>query len=100
MVQYLLKYLGFLDETSKNERTLTKGYRRLKKGQRVTKKAVFKCGRWTSIKTLLSLDGIVTCKAVERSMIKKLLLEWLKFNVVHNLIIITYDMHIQSLSTF
>ncbi|KIM89759.1 hypothetical protein PILCRDRAFT_60772 [Piloderma croceum F 1598] len=56
MSQYPPEYLSFLDETSKDERTLTRGYG--------------------------SLDGIVACKAVEGSMTKELFLEWLEFNVV------------------
>jgi hypothetical protein len=36
---------------------------------------------------LLTLDGIVACKAVERSMTKELFLEWLEYNVVSLLIL-------------
>ena len=87
MSQYPPEYLGFLDETSKDERTLTRGYGRSRRGRRAAKKAVFKRGRRTSTEALLSLNGIVACKAVEGSMTKELFLEWLEFNVVCDLII-------------
>ncbi|KAJ7462521.1 hypothetical protein FB451DRAFT_1341079 [Mycena latifolia] len=38
MAEYPAHYLGFLDETSKNERTLSRGYGRAKKGKRAQKK--------------------------------------------------------------
>jgi transposase len=82
MSQYPPEYLGFLDETSKDERTLTRGYGRSKRSQRAAKKAPFMRGRRTSTEALLSLDGIVACKVVEGSMTKLLFLEWLEFNVV------------------
>ena len=87
MSQYPPEYLGFLDETLKDERTLTRGYGRAKRNQRAAKKAVFKRGRRTSTEALLCLDGIVACKAVEGSMTKQLFLEWLEFNVVSILIL-------------
>ena len=92
MSHYPPEYLGFLDETSKDERTLTRGYGRSKRNQRAAKKAVFKRGRRTSTEALLCLDGIVACKAVEGSMTKQLFLEWLEFNVVSILIltVLTY----------
>jgi hypothetical protein len=94
MSQYPPEYLGFLDETSKDERTLTRGYGRSKRSRRAAKKAVFKRGRRTSTEALLCLDGIVACKAVEGSMTKQLFLEWLEFNVVSTLIltVLTYSL--------
>ena len=82
MSQYPAEYLGFLDETSKDERTLNRGFGRSKRNRRAAKKAAFKRGRRTSTEALLSLDGIVACKTVEGSMTKQLFLEWLEFNVV------------------
>jgi hypothetical protein len=82
MSQYMPQQLGFLDETSKDERTSIRGFGRAKKGQRVMKKGVFKRGRRTSTEALLTLDSIVACKAVEGSMTKQLFLEWLEYNVV------------------
>ena len=83
--------LGFLDETSKDERTTIRGFGRAKKGRRATKKGVFKRGRRTSTEALLTLDGIVACKAVEGSMTKQLFLEWLEYNVVSPPICVAYQ---------
>lgn len=88
MSQYPPEYLGFLDETSKDERTLARGFGRSKRGRRAAKKAAFKRGRRTSTEALLTLDGIVACKLVEGSMTKELFLDWLEFNVVSILILL------------
>jgi len=45
MVQYAPIQLGFLDETSKDERTLSRGFGRSKKGRRAVKKQVFVWGK-------------------------------------------------------
>ena len=81
MAKYEPEELGFLDEVHKDERTLTKGYGRLKMGRQAAKMAKFVRGRHTSTEALISLDGIVACKCVEGSMTKELFLEWLEFNV-------------------
>ncbi|KII82766.1 hypothetical protein PLICRDRAFT_666830 [Plicaturopsis crispa FD-325 SS-3] len=57
MSQYLPEELGFLDETSKDERTLSRG-----------------------------LDGIVAGTVVEGSMTKVRFMEWLEFDVVRILV--------------
>ncbi|KAG2340502.1 hypothetical protein BDR05DRAFT_950394 [Suillus weaverae] len=41
MTQYDVEELGFLDEMSKDERTTSRRFRRLKKGERAVKKRVF-----------------------------------------------------------
>jgi hypothetical protein len=41
MAKYPVEYLGFLDETSKNDRMYSHGYGRSKKGQRAKKKEKF-----------------------------------------------------------
>ncbi|KIM77531.1 hypothetical protein PILCRDRAFT_76616 [Piloderma croceum F 1598] len=82
MSQYTPHQLGFLDETSKDERTLVRGFGRAKRGRRAAKKGVFVRGRRTSTEALLTLDGIVACKVVEGSMTKELFLEWLEYNVL------------------
>jgi transposase len=95
MSQYPPEYLGFLDETSKDERTLARGFGRSKRGRRAAKKEAFKRGRRTSTEALLTLDGIVACKVVEGSMTKELFLEWLEFNVVSTFILLHDSVHIQ-----
>jgi transposase len=79
MSQYTPHQLGFLDETSKDERTLVRGFGRAKRGRRAAKKGVFVR---TSTEALLTLDGIVACKVVEGSITKELFLEWVEYNVV------------------
>jgi hypothetical protein len=91
MSQFMPQQLSFLDETSKDERTPIRGFGRAKKGRRATKKGVFKHGRWMSTEALLTLDGIVGCKAVEGSMMKELFLEWLEYNIVSPPILLTHQ---------
>jgi transposase len=82
MAKYDPGELGFLDETSKDERTPTRAFGWAKKGRRATKAAKFVRGRRLSTEALLTLDGIVACTVVEGSMTKALFLEYLEHNVV------------------
>ena len=82
MAKYSPEELGFLDETSKDKRTPTRGCGRAKKGQRAQKKAKFVRGKRLSTKALLTLDGIAACMVVEGSMTKELFLNYLEFTVV------------------
>jgi hypothetical protein len=82
MGQYVPEQLGFLDETSKDERIPGRRYGRSKKGRRAEKKQVFVRGRRLSTEALLTLDGIVAGTVVEGSMTKVMFLEYLEYNVV------------------
>jgi transposase len=82
MAKYGPEELGFLDETSKDERTLTRRNGRAKKGRRAQKAAKFVRGRRLSTEALLTLDGVVACTVVEGSMTKEFFLNYLEFNVV------------------
>ena len=82
MSQYTPHQLGFLDETSKDRRTPSRAYGRLKKGRRAQKKQVFLRGRRVSTEALLSVDGIVARTAVEGSMTRAMFLDWIEFDVV------------------
>jgi len=82
MAKYEPEELCFLDETSKDERTLTRMFGQAKKGRRAKRKAKFVCGRRLSTEALLTLNGIVTCTVVEGSMTKALFLEYLEHNVL------------------
>jgi transposase len=84
MAQYAPVQLGFLDETSKDERTLSRGFGRAKKGRRAVKKQVFVRGMRVSTEALLSLDGIVAGTAVQGSMTKEMFYDYLALNVVRN----------------
>lgn len=82
MAQYDPSELGFIDETSKDERTPGRRYGRSRTGTRAEKKQVFVRGRRTSTEALLTLDGIVAGTVVEGSMTQELFLEWLENIVV------------------
>ena len=84
MAQYAPVQLGFLDETLKDERTLSRGFGRSKKGRRAVKKQVFVRGMRVSTEALLSLDGIVAGTAVQGSMTKEMFYDYLALNVVRN----------------
>jgi transposase len=82
MAQYDPEELGFLDEMSKDARSIGRRYGRSRKGRRAEKKQVFVRGWRTSTEALLTLDGITAGTVVEGSMTKELFLEFLEFNVV------------------
>jgi hypothetical protein len=81
MAQYDPEELGFIDEMSKDERSVGRRYGRSQKNQRAEKKQVFVRGRRTSTEALLTLDGIIAKTVVEGSMTKELFINYLKFNV-------------------
>jgi transposase len=82
MAKYSPDEVGFLDEMSKDERTIGRRYGRSPKGTRAVKRQVFVRGRRTSMEALLSLDGIITGTVVEGSMTKDLFLKYLEDIVV------------------
>jgi transposase len=82
MAQYTPDQLGFLDEVSKDERTLARARGRSRKGTRAVQKGVFVRGRRFSAVGLLTLDGMVSNTVVEGSMTRELFLEYLEFTVV------------------
>jgi hypothetical protein len=67
MAQYGPEELGFLDETSKDKRTLGRNNGRSLKGTRAVKKQVFVCGHCLSGLGLLTIDGMVAVSVVEGS---------------------------------
>ncbi|KAF8968728.1 hypothetical protein BDZ97DRAFT_1755026 [Flammula alnicola] len=86
MAKYDPEEVGFLDEMSKDGRSLGRRYGRSRKNRRAEKKQVYVRGRRTSTEALLTLDGIVAGTVVEGSMTKELFLEYLEFNVVMDII--------------
>jgi transposase len=82
MAQYSPDELGFLDEMSKDERSVGRRYGRSKRGRRAPKNQPFVQGRRTSTEALLTLDGIVSATVVEGSMTKVTFLHFLEFSVV------------------
>ena len=82
MAHYSPEELGFIDEMSKDGRSIGRRYGRARKNKRAQKKQVFVRGRRTSTDALLTLDGIIAGTVVEGSMTKELFLEFLEFIVV------------------
>ena len=82
VAQYSPEEIGFIDEVSKDERTLSRRYGRSKKGRRASKDEPFVRGRRTSTVGLLSLDGFVCSKTVEGSLTKVEFLSWIEHTVV------------------
>ena len=82
MSQYRLEEIGFLDEFSKDERTLHRRRGWAKKGKRAVMQGAFVCGCRVSGEGLLSLDGIVASTVVEGSMTRDKFLYFLEHSVV------------------
>ena len=82
MAQYSPEEVGFLDEMSKDARSVGRRYGRSRRNTHTQKKQAFLRGQRTSTEALLTLDGIVGGTVVEGSMTKELFLEYLEFNVV------------------
>jgi hypothetical protein len=81
MAQYQLDELGFVDEVLRNERMIGSRYERSQRGQRSQKQPFVRVRR-TSTVAVLTLDGFVSGTAVEGSLTKVTILEWLEFSVV------------------
>jgi transposase len=82
MAQYDPEELGFIDEVSRDERSIGRHYGWSKRARRAKKEQPFVRGRRTSTVGVLTLDGFVAGTAVEGSLTKNIMLEWLEFNVV------------------
>jgi len=82
MAQYGPEEIGFIDESSKDERTICRRFGRARKGTQAAKQQVFIRGRRTTITGLLSMNGLVAGTVVEGSMTKAMFMEFLEFTVV------------------
>lgn len=82
MGQYSAEQLGFLDEVSKDERTLQRRYGRAQKNARAAAKGVFIRGRRLSAEGLLTVDGMVASTVVEGSMNREMFLDFMERQVV------------------
>jgi hypothetical protein len=85
MGQYSAEEIGFLDEFSKDERTLHRRCGQAKRGKRASMRGVFVRGRRISGEGLLTLDGIVASTVVEGSMTQEKFLHFLEHSVVRAL---------------
>ncbi|VDC07111.1 unnamed protein product [Peniophora sp. CBMAI 1063] len=84
MAQYLPEELGFIDEVSKDERTLGRHYGRALMGLRAEAEQPFVRGTRFTACSLLTIDGISATKVVEGSMTKVMYLEFLEQLVLPN----------------
>ena len=82
MAQFYPEELGFIDEVSKDERTVGRRYGRSKRGTRARKSQPFVRGRRTSTVGVLSVNGFVAGTSVEGSLTKASFLHWMEFTVV------------------
>ena len=82
MAQYDPDELGFIDETSKNDKTPARSRGRSKKGHRAVMKQKFVRGRCFTATALLTTEGIAASRVMEGSMTKALYLDFLENNVV------------------
>jgi transposase len=82
MAMYSPEQLGFLDETSKNDKTPGRRYGRGRRGRRAQMKQVFVRGRRLSAEGLLTVEGIVASTVVEGSMKRDGFLQFLENQVV------------------
>lgn len=72
----------FLDETSKDERTLTRRYGYAMINERARKSVVFVRGKRYSVLPALSLDGIIALEVIEGSYTKDKFYDFIIDNVV------------------
>ena len=82
MAQYSPDQLGFIDETSKNDKTPSRRYGRGRRGRRAQMKQKFVRGRRLSAEGLLTTEGIVASTVVEGSMKRDSFLQFLENHVV------------------
>lgn len=82
MAEYTREQLGFLDETSKDEKTPGRRRGRAKRGRRAKRRQVFVRGHRLSGTGLLTIDGMVTSTVVQGSMTTESFCEFLEENVV------------------
>ena len=82
IAEYTQEQLGFIDETSKDEKTPGRRRGRAKKGRRAKRRQVFVRGHRLSGTGLLTIDGMVTSTVVQGSMTTESFCEFLEENVV------------------
>jgi transposase len=82
IAQYAPHELGFIDEVSKDERSIGRRYGRSRRGRRARTSQPFVRGRRTSTVGCLTLEGFVSGTSVEGSFTKVTFLEWLEHSLV------------------
>jgi transposase len=94
IAQYAPHEIGFINEVSKDERSVGRHFGRSRRGRRPRKSQPFVRGRRTSTVGCLTLDGFVSGTSVEGSFTKDSFLHWLEHSLVRN-----YDVFYPILST-
>nr|GAT56020.1 predicted protein [Mycena chlorophos] len=82
MAAYTPEQLGFIDETSKDERTLSRGFGRALKGQRAVVQGPFVRGIRHTATGLLTQDGMMATRVVIGSMNRSAYIDFLTHNVM------------------
>lgn len=82
IAEYTQEQLGFINETSKDEKTPGRRKGRAKKGRRAKRRQVFVRGHRLSGTGLLTIDGMVTSTVVQGTMTTESFCEFLEENVV------------------
>nr|GAT53351.1 transposase domain-containing protein [Mycena chlorophos] len=82
MAEYTPEQLGFIDETSKDERTRSRRYGRAKKGQRAVVREPFVRAVRLSATGLLTLDGMMSTRVVVGSMNRRAFIDFLEHHVM------------------
>ena len=86
MSQYSPEEIGFIDKTSKDERTAFRRNGHARKGVRAQRKGVFVRGRRLSAVGLLTLDGIAASNVIEGSFTAEKFVHFLEHDVVSPLV--------------
>ncbi|THH14792.1 hypothetical protein EUX98_g9562 [Antrodiella citrinella] len=82
MAVYTPEQLRFMDEVSKDERTLKRRNGRALKGRRAVMRGVFVRGRRVSGEGVMTVDGMVASTVVQGSMTRKRFLDFLEHEVL------------------
>lgn len=81
IAKYAPHELGFIDEVSKDERSIGRHYGRSRRGRQARKSQPFVCGWRTSTVGCLTVDGFVSGTSVEGSFMKVSFLDWLEHSL-------------------
>ncbi|KIK99788.1 hypothetical protein PAXRUDRAFT_131282 [Paxillus rubicundulus Ve08.2h10] len=82
MAQYTQDELVFIDETSKDERTLSQRCGWAKKSHCASRRGVFICGQRLTAVAAMSCDGIIASHVIKGSLCHKGFLEFIKHSVL------------------
>ena len=90
--QYQREQLIFLDESAKDDRTISRGYGYSEVNTRAVKKVVFIRGKRYTLLPALSLDGIIAVNIIEGSCTKERFKEFVISQVVISINFIIFSL--------